>query len=105
MSTPSIATIKRIVAHATGVTVLDIDSRRRTAGVVFPRHVAMYLARHMTEASYPEIGRKFGRRDHTTVMSGVRKVETMIGADDSFAASVAGIALTVFRETGAPNVA
>ena len=56
------------------------DSRARA--VARPRQVAMYLAKQLTARSLPEIGRKFGGRDHTTVMHAVRKVEELI-ADDA----------------------
>ncbi|MGZ9034359.1 MAG: helix-turn-helix domain-containing protein, partial [Rhodospirillales bacterium] len=50
-----------------------------------PRQVAMYLAKQLTTRSLPEIGRKFGGRDHTTVMHAVRKVEELCAQDASFA--------------------
>jgi hypothetical protein len=74
-----------------GITLTDIDSRRRQTTVVLARHVAMYLIKTMTGKSLPEIGRRFGGRDHTTVLHGIRKVERMIKSDDEFAAHVAGI--------------
>jgi chromosomal replication initiator protein len=60
---------------------VDILSERRTAAIVRPRQVAMYLARTMTMRSLPEIGRRFGGRDHTTVLSGVRKIEGLLIGD------------------------
>jgi hypothetical protein len=79
-----------IKAHS-DVTLRDLDSRRRAAHVVLARHIAMYLIKTMTGKSLPEIGRRLGDRDHTTVLHGIRKVERMIKSDDAFAAHVAGI--------------
>ncbi len=56
-------------------------SNRRTRVIVKPRQVAMYLSKTMTPRSFPEIGRRFGGRDHTTVLHAVRKIEEMIAAD------------------------
>jgi chromosomal replication initiator protein len=63
-------------------------SSRRTANVVRPRQVAMYLAKTMTLRSLPEIGRRFGGRDHTTVLHAVRKIEGLVGSDASLAEEV-----------------
>jgi hypothetical protein len=73
------------------VTLTDIDSRRRQTTVVLARHVAMYLIKTKTLKSLPEIGRRFGGRDHTTALHGIKKVERMINSDKEFAAHVAGI--------------
>ena len=59
----------------------DILSSRRTAVVVKPRQVAMYLAKTLTMRSLPEIGRRFGGRDHTTVLHAVRKIEGLSQTD------------------------
>jgi chromosomal replication initiator protein len=63
----------------------DLLSSRRTANVVRPRQVAMYLAKILTLRSLPEIGRRFGGRDHTTVLHAVRKIETLAGNDSALA--------------------
>ena len=80
--------IIRIVAEHSGITKQDILSSRRTANVVLPRQVAMYLAKTLTLRSLPEIGRRFGGRDHTTVLHAVRKIETKATADRAFAEEV-----------------
>jgi chromosomal replication initiator protein len=67
--------IQKLVASHYSVTRADILSSRRTATVVKPRQVAMYLAKALTLRSLPEIGRRFGGRDHTTVLHAVRKIE------------------------------
>ena len=61
---------------------------RRARAVARPRQVAMYLAKQLTSRSLPEIGRKFGGRDHTTVMHAVRKIEELKTTDSSFAEDV-----------------
>ena len=66
--------IQRVVARQYNVSRADLLSSRRTANVVRPRQVAMYLAKTLTLRSLPEIGRRFGGRDHTTVLHAVRKI-------------------------------
>ncbi|MGZ5828583.1 MAG: chromosomal replication initiator protein DnaA [Xanthobacteraceae bacterium] len=73
--------IQRVVARRYNVSRSDLLSSRRTANVVRPRQVAMYLAKTMTLRSLPEIGRRFGGRDHTTVLHAVRKIEHLVGND------------------------
>lgn len=80
--------ILRVVAKHYNVTRADILSQRRTANVVKPRQVAMYLAKTLTLRSLPEIGRRFGGRDHTTVLHAVRKIEGLVGSDRSLADEV-----------------
>src|SRR3954467_15222056 len=73
--------IQRIVARQYNVSRADLLSSRRTANVVRPRQIAMYLAKTLTLRSLPEIGRRFGGRDHTTVLHAVRKIEGLVGND------------------------
>ncbi len=80
--------IQKKVAEHFNVKVADMHSARRARSVARPRQVAMYLAKQLTARSLPEIGRKFGGRDHTTVMHAVRKVEDLCQADRSFAEDV-----------------
>ncbi len=77
--------IQRVVARQYNVSRSDLLSSRRTANVVRPRQVAMYLAKTLTLRSLPEIGRRFGGRDHTTVLHAVRKIEGLVGNDTSLA--------------------
>mgnify|MGYP003131377598 FL=1 len=74
--------IQKVVAARYGVKVADIQSKRRTKTVVRPRHVAMYLAKTLTTRSLPDIGRRFGGRDHSTVIHAVNKVIALIDAGD-----------------------
>jgi chromosomal replication initiator protein len=73
--------IQKLVASRYNVSRSDILSERRTAAVVRPRQIAMYLSKVLTLRSLPEIGRRFGGRDHTTVLHAVRKIEKQIGED------------------------
>ena len=83
--------IQRIVARQYNVSRADLLSSRRTANVVRPRQVAMYLAKVLTLRSLPEIGRRFGGRDHTTVLHAVRKIENLAGNDSVFAEEIEGL--------------
>ena len=67
--------IVRVVTKHYGVSRLDIMSPRRHRSIVWPRQIGMYLAKQLTSRSLPEIGRRFGDRDHTTVLHAIRKVE------------------------------
>jgi chromosomal replication initiator protein len=80
--------IQRVVARQYNVSRSDLLSARRTANVVRPRQVAMYLAKTMTLRSLPEIGRRFGGRDHTTVLHAVRKIEGLVAKDTALADEV-----------------
>lgn len=74
--------IQKTVARHFGLSTEELLSKRRHRSVVRPRQVAMYLSKTHTTRSLPEIGRRFGNRDHTTVIHAVRKVEELIGASD-----------------------
>ena len=77
--------IQKIVARQFNVSKNDLLSNRRTRVIVRPRQIAMYLAKVMTPRSLPEIGRRFGGRDHTTVLHAVRKIESMTSDDQKLA--------------------
>jgi chromosomal replication initiator protein len=74
--------IQKVVASHYNVSKHDLLSARRTRAIVRPRQIAMYLAKTMTPRSFPEIGKRFGGRDHTTVLHAVRKVEELAAADE-----------------------
>ena len=67
--------ILRVISRHYGVSKGDLLSQRRHRSVVWPRQIGMYLAKHLTARSLPEIGRRFGGRDHTTVLHAIRKIE------------------------------
>ncbi len=82
------ANIQRVVAEHFKVSVHDILSARRTADIVRPRQIAMYLTKLLTLRSLPEIGRRFGGRDHTTALHAVRKIEALVERDPETATLV-----------------
>ena len=78
----NILRIKETVADAYNVTVEELDSKKRSKNIAFPRQVAMYLARNLLDKSLPKIGEEFGGRDHTTVMHAIKRIEDEIEKDD-----------------------
>jgi chromosomal replication initiator protein len=84
----TIEEIQKRVAEHFNIRLADMHSARRARAVARPRQVAMYLAKQLTSRSLPEIGRKFGGRDHTTVMHAVKKVEQLRETDATFAEDI-----------------
>ena len=84
----SIDEIQRRVAEHYKIRLTDMASPRRARAVARPRQVAMYLAKQLTSRSLPEIGKKFGDRDHTTVMHAVKRVAELMARDSAFAEDV-----------------
>ena len=84
----SIESIQRTVADFYSVRVADLKSRRRQKTLVRPRQVAMYLARKHAGASYPDLGVRFGNKDHTTVLSACRKIEKLLKTDSELRGQV-----------------
>jgi hypothetical protein len=78
---PKVEEIQRAVCQFYGVSKIDLLSKRRTANICRPRQIAMYLAKTLTFRSLPEVGRKFGGRDHTTVLHAVRKITLHVAVD------------------------
>jgi chromosomal replication initiator protein len=77
----TIEAIQRVVAEHFGMRVAEIKQKNNSRSVVVPRQIAMYLAKQMTEASLPEIGRQFGGKHHTTVMHSIGKIDEQRRAD------------------------
>jgi hypothetical protein len=73
--------ILKVISRHYGVPKTDLLSERRHRSVVWPRQIGMYLAKQLTSRSLPEIGRRFGGRDHTTVLHAIRKIESHLAAD------------------------
>jgi hypothetical protein len=83
-----IARIQRVVASEFGISVQAMISERRTANIVLPRQIAMFLAKETTLRSLPEIGRRFGNRDHTTALHAVCKIRALIESDAKVATTI-----------------
>ena len=84
----TIEEIQRKVAEHYNIRLTDMSSARRARAVARPRQVAMWLAKQLTQRSLPEIGRKFGNRDHTTVMHAVSRIHELMARDAAFAEDV-----------------
>jgi chromosomal replication initiator protein len=84
--------IQKATAEHFGMKQSDLLSERRTRAVARPRQAAMYLAKQMTTRSLPDIGRRFGGRDHTTVLHAVRRIEELKASDAALAADLEAIA-------------
>jgi chromosomal replication initiator protein len=84
----TIEEIQKRVAEHYNIRLTDMSSARRARAVARPRQVAMYLAKQLTSRSLPEIGRKFGNRDHTTVMHACSRIADLMQRDSAFAEDV-----------------
>jgi chromosomal replication initiator protein len=73
----TIESIQKSVAEQFGLRLVEIKAKNNSRSIVYPRQIAMYLAKHLTEASLPEIGRQFGGKHHTTVLHSVEKIEAV----------------------------
>ena len=71
----TIDAIQKAVAEQFGLRLVEIKAKNNSRAIVYPRQIAMYLAKHLTEASLPEIGRQFGGKHHTTVLHSVDKID------------------------------
>jgi hypothetical protein len=83
--------IQRVVADEYGVSRIDILSRDRLKRIVRPRQVAMFIAKRITQKSLPEIGRRFGGKDHTTVLHALRKIGALEQSDDDTRQRIADV--------------
>ena len=87
--------IQRAVAEEFGITLNDMTSKRRARDIARPRQVAMYLCKKLTKRSLPDIGRRFGGRDHTTVMHAVKRVDSLRAEDSVFNSRVSAVETTL----------
>jgi len=90
--------IQRRVSEVFGVKPQDLRAKTRTKAVVFPRQIAMYLARQLTSDSFNDIGRGFGGKDHTTVLHAVNKIEGLLQDDPKFRKTLDHIINTIRLE-------
>jgi chromosomal replication initiator protein len=79
----SVERIQETVIERFGISMQELDGDRRSQAIVYPRQVAMYLCRELTDSSLPKIGKKFGGRDHTTVIHATSKIAKLIQEDRS----------------------
>jgi chromosomal replication initiator protein len=84
----TIPNIKQVVAEHYNIRMQDFEVRNRSRSVAFPRQIAMYLSRELTDSSLPKIGEVFGGRDHTTVLHACEKIAEDIRNDPTFAATI-----------------
>ena len=84
----SVENIQKTVADFYKIKVADMYSKKRPASIARPRQIAMFLAKELTTRSLPDIGRRFGGRDHTTIIHGVRKVEELRAIDPQMAEDI-----------------
>jgi len=83
--------IARTVASHYKMTVDEIKAKSNSRGIAVPRQVAMYLCKRLTRHSFPEIGREFGGKHHTTVMHSVDKINTLFKDDRNFHREISGL--------------
>jgi chromosomal replication initiator protein len=83
--------VQDVVAKRFHVKVAELKSKRRTKTVVHPRQIAMYLCRELTAASFPEIGREFGGKDHTTIIHACRQIEKALEKDNALRETLDGL--------------
>jgi chromosomal replication initiation ATPase DnaA len=92
---PTIGKIMFAVAQYFNIPTSDLKGAYRTANLAYARQVAFYLSRTLTPRSFPEIGKKFGGRDHTTVLHGYRKIDRLMKEDWTIAYDVAHAELLI----------
>jgi chromosomal replication initiator protein len=80
----SVEKIQKLVCHKYKIKLAQLKSKNNSPKVAFPRQIAMYLAKELTDTSLPEIGKKFGGKHHTTVLHSIRKIERMRGENSEF---------------------
>ena len=93
----SIEDIQEVVGSKYHVKIADLKSRRRSKTLVHPRQIAMYLCRELTDASFPEIGRQFGGKDHTTIIHACRQITKAKEADSTLHTTLEGLKEQILR--------
>lgn len=94
----TIENIQITVAKHFGIKVSDMKSKRRTRNITFPRQIAMYLSRELTDSSLPEVGSEFGGRDHTTVIHACDKIQSEMKMDPSLQATIKELIDDIHRQ-------
>lgn len=83
-----IETVQKAVASHFDLRMADLRSKRKLRSIVRPRMIAMYLCRQLVGSSYPEIGMRFGGKDHSTVINAIKRIEQLVLVDGALAASI-----------------
>jgi chromosomal replication initiator protein len=87
--------IQKVVAQHFNIKISDLKSPKRLKALVLPRQVAMYIARQLTSCSYPEIGEKFGGKDHSTIIHAIKKIEKKIEEDMQLSSTINSLRQTL----------
>ena len=80
--------VQEVVAGRFNVKISELKSKRRTKTLVHPRQIALFLVRELTDSSFPEIGREFGGKDHTTIIHACRQIEKALDEDTTLQATI-----------------
>ncbi|WP_084395755.1 DnaA ATPase domain-containing protein [Henriciella aquimarina] len=94
---PSLDNIKRATMRAFGLSKTEIESANKSRTICYPRQIAMYLCREMTDKSYPQVARAFSKKDHTTVLHAWRKVKKALQSDPDMVRDVERVREMVFE--------
>ncbi len=86
--TITVETVQKVVAEHYNISLSDIKGKKHTKNIAGPRHIAIYIARNLTDYSFPELGNEFGGRDHTTIMHGYEKIDNQIKIDSSLNSTI-----------------
>jgi chromosomal replication initiator protein len=92
----TISHIQKMVSEYFNVSIMDIKGKKRTQKITFPRHIAMFLSRELTDFSTTEIGIEFGGKDHTTVMHACQKIEDRMTADSTLEPMVSELKKNIY---------
>ena len=96
--TVTVEKIKRTVAKYYSISIKDMDSAKRTRNLAFPRQVAMYLSKELTDRSLPQIGKSFGGKDHTTVLHAVKKISAACEDDDDLKETIDYLIMEITKQ-------
>jgi len=95
----SVGTIQREACRYFGISHSDLIGSKRSQSIVYPRQVAMYLSRELTDLSLPKIGDEFGGRDHTTVMHATAKIQKLMGEQREVYAQIQQLTNTIRQKS------
>lgn len=98
----SLETIQRVTADYFSLTLADLKGKKRTTNIVLARHLAMFIAREITEFSTTDIGQAFGGRDHATVMHACQKIEERLKIDPALATNIENLKRSI-KESSAKS--